>query len=96
MAGELLPTSALKVHVFVLGKGEQLESCIFNAVWLCFVLHGVPLKRSIFHFQWQSDDSKGKVVYDLLDSETIFSGEYNCPPPEAGKQAAKEFKSLVL
>lgn len=73
---ELLPTSGLKTHIFIMSQGKGVESAIFNAVWVCFVLHGVPLKRSVYQHQWES----GQILYDLNDPSTIISGEYSALP----------------
>lgn len=89
---ELLPTSGLKTHIFVLSQDKGIESAIFNAVWVCFVLHGVPLKRSIYHHQWE----QGHAIYDLNDPETIISGEYSALPSEEGVQACLSYKESVL
>ena len=63
-------------------QDKHIESLVFNAVWLCFVLHGVPLKRSVFHYQWEHGQEKGKIILDIHNPTTILSGEYNSPPPE--------------
>lgn len=82
MATELLPTSILRTHVFVLNQDDDIESVIFNSVWLCLVLHGAPLKRSVYYHQWREGRQQGKVVLDLNSPSFAFSGEYNSPPPE--------------
>lgn len=28
----------------------KIESAIANAVWICLLLHGVPMKSSVFHY----------------------------------------------
>ncbi len=82
MATDLLPTTILKAHIFILSQDKHIESLVLNAVWLCFVLHGVPLKRSVFHYQWEHGQEKGKIILDIHNPTTILSGEYNSPPPE--------------
>jgi hypothetical protein len=95
VAGELLPTSSLKTHIFVLSQDSHVQSAIFNAVWLCFLLHGVPLKRSLFHYEWTHGQQQGTVLYDLLDPTSILRGDYNSPPPEEGQTACRVFKEEV-
>jgi hypothetical protein len=31
----------------------KVESTIANAAWACLLLHGVPMRQSIFHYEWQ-------------------------------------------
>jgi hypothetical protein len=59
-----------------------VESAIKNAIWTCFLIHGVPMRRSIFSYQWQSACSKmSKCVIDLNDPTNILEAEYNEPVP---------------
>lgn len=91
----MLPTSVLKVHIFILNCGSDIESTIFNGVWLNFVLHGVPLKRSVFHYEWSSG-GQNKGVFDLHDPKTILSGLYNSAPPAEIEGICREYKKRVL
>jgi hypothetical protein len=76
-----LPTTLLKVHIFILNADKDVESAIFNGTWVCLVLHGVPLKRSVFEYEWESGTEHNKGVFDLHNPKTILAGLYNSPPP---------------
>jgi hypothetical protein len=96
VAVQLLPTSILKVHLFVLNSDGDIESAIFNAIWVCFLLHGVPMKRSVFHCRWESDGGWSKALFDLNDPSTILSGQYNSSPPDGIAQTCREYKEGVV
>ena len=53
------------------------------------------MTKSVFEYQWNQGNAQGKVIYDLLEPETIFSGEYSTPPPEAGQEMCQEYKRQV-
>lgn len=74
VATELLPTSTLRTHIFVLSQDADIESVIFNTVWLCLVLHGTPLRRSIYCHQWTKGHESGKVILDVNAPETVLAG----------------------
>ena len=67
---------------------------IFNGTWLNFVLHGVPLKRSVFHYNW-NNKAENKAVFDLHCPSTILSGVYSCAPPAEMQRICGEYRSAV-
>ena len=89
----MLPISALKTHIFILSADRDLESCIFNSVWVTLLLHGVPMKMSVFHYQWTDQEAKGKAILDIHQPERVLSGEYSSLPPAAAVTACQEYKA---
>jgi hypothetical protein len=55
----------------------QVESTIANAVWACLLMHGVPMRRSVFHYEWENKQERGRCVLDLNHPSRVFSSEAN-------------------
>ena len=73
-----------------------VESAIFNAVWLAFLLHGVPLKQSVFMHQWKEGQTSGKAIYNIHDPSSPISGDYNSPPPPESVEYLKAYKDHLM
>ena len=78
VAGEMLPACMLKVHVFVLSAGRSGEDMVANAVLGVLLLHGVPMKQSVFHYQWLGKDERpNNCVLDLNPPYSLIQSTTN-------------------
>jgi hypothetical protein len=45
-----------------------------NGCWLALLAHGLPITKSIWHWEWSENNRTNKIMLDLNQSEhTILS-----------------------
>ena len=67
----------LKINVFVLMDEKNIRSTILNGCWLGMVRQGIPMKKSIWGYEW----AENFIILNLHNFSEIIYGKTNGPVP---------------